>query len=122
MVPLLLCLAGPVPAQDGNEDLEVTMEVLDSESEVGVLMKEMRGPDRSMRDPAPARPPAASEDDEKFDDLESRDDGFYSDELFRNDPLIEEDDFESLEGEDLDLDIATDVTSEDPGYEPPVEE
>lgn len=102
---LTLGMPGLALADDEFEDLEVTMEVLGSEAELDILINQMRGPSRSDAARDRIREVEFAEDAQRFEDLEAGEDGFYDDDLFRNDPLLEEDDFESLEGEDLDLDI-----------------
>ncbi len=104
--------------QDELDDLDVTMEVLDSEAELDVLMSQMRGPARSEADRE-----LGEENDPSGPGLspfESNplptDDGFDHDNIFRNEPLTEEDDFESLEGEDLEVDEPTVVEPPDSGH------
>jgi len=104
---LTLALLPPVIVADEFEDLDVTMEILDSESERDVLVSQMRGPERSGAD----RDRGEEEDegeakDSPFEENEfAADDDFERDNLFRRQGLTEEDDFESLEGEDQNLDL-----------------
>jgi len=104
---LTLALLPPVIVADEFEDLDVTMEILDSESELDVLVSQMRGPERSGAD----RDLGEEEDegeakDSPFEENEfAADDDFERDNLFRRQGLTEEDDFESLEGEDQNLDL-----------------
>ncbi len=104
---LTLALLPPVIVADEFEDLDVTMEILDSESELDVLVSQMRGPERSGVD----RDLGDEEDEGKakdspFEENEfAADDDFERDNLFRRQGLTEEDDFESLEGEDQNLDL-----------------
>lgn len=121
ILPLILLLGTPglALADDEFEDLEVTMEVLDSEAELDILINQMRGPSRSDAARDRIREVEFARDAERFENLESGEDGFYDDDLFRNDPLLEEDDFESMEGEDLDLD---EPLEPEPDYPDPVEE
>ncbi len=104
---LTLALLPPVIVADEFEDLDVTMEILDSESELDVLVSQMRGPERSGVD----RDLGEEEDegeakDSPFEENEfAVDDDFERDNLFRRQGLTEEDDFEDLEGEDQNLDL-----------------
>lgn len=104
---LTLALLPPVIVADEFDDLDVTMEILDSESELDVLVSQMRGPERTGVD----RDLGEEEDkgeakDSPFEKNEfTADDDFERDNLFRRQGLTEEDDFESLEGEDQNLDL-----------------
>ncbi len=116
LLPLIALGFAPLTViADELDDLDVTMEVLDNEAELDVLMSQMRGPGRSDADRDLGEENATSGPD--ISPFESNplptDDGFDHDNIFRNEPLTEEDDFESLEGEDLEVDLP------DP-YEPPV--
>lgn len=117
VLALLPVAAAPAYAQE-FEDLDVTMEVLDSEAELDVLVSQMRGPARSDADrdlgregeedsasPSPFEENAAADDD-----------GFDHDNIFRNDPLTREDDYESLEGEDQSLDLPAEMPDPDPPH------
>jgi hypothetical protein len=112
---IALVLVPLAAGADEFEDLDVTMEVLDSEAELGVLMSQMRGPGRSDvdRQLGEEEEAAASSPSPFEENLLPTDDGFDHDNIFRNEPLTEEDDFESLEGEDLNLDLPP------PDYVPP---
>jgi hypothetical protein len=108
LFPLIVLVLLPIAVgADEFEDLDVTMEVLDSEAELGVLMSQMRGPGRSDvdRELGEEEEAAASSPSPFEENPLPTDDGFDHDNIFRNDPLTEEDDFESLEGEDLNLDL-----------------
>lgn len=108
LLPLIALGFAPLTViADELEDLDVTMEVLDSEAELDVLMSQMRGPARSDADRK------LGEENEpsgiRISPFESNplptDDGFDHDNIFRNEPLTEEDDFESLEGEEIEFDV-----------------
>ena len=108
LILMLMLLQLPiVVVADEFEDLDVTMEILDSESELDILVSQMRGPERSGTD----RDLGKEESDDKasespFEENEfTADDDFERDNLFRSQGLTEEDDFESLEGEDQNLDL-----------------
>jgi|GEM_PF-1791575 len=112
---LLAALLLPLPAlaQDEIGDLDVTMEVLDNEAEVDLLINEMRGPstvgvDRDLGDEATGESPAISEAEREadpFGDADERRDGFGRDETLPEDALATESDWEFSEGEDVDLDM-----------------
>ena len=111
---LLAAMLLPLPAlgQDEIGDLDVTMEVLDYEGEVDLLINEMRGPDtvgvdRDLGDEATGESPAisaAEREADPFGDADERRDGFGRDETLPEDELATESDFEFAEGEDVDLD------------------
>ncbi len=114
-LPVLLAAMLPLPAfaQDEIGDLDVTMEVLDYEGEVDLLINEMRGPDSAgagsgfgdeATGDSPAIPAAEREAD-PFGDADERRDGFARDESLPEDDLASESDFEFAEGEDVDLDM-----------------
>ena len=107
MLAALALAFAPIPVvADEFEDLDVTMEVLDSESELGVLESQMRGPEGSEVDQELGREEESDTDTSPFEDNEfTTDDDFERDNLFRRQALTDEDDFESLEGEDLNLDL-----------------
>lgn len=116
LLPLIALLLAPFAVgADEFDDLDVTMEVLDSEAELDVLMSQMRGPGRSDvdRDLGDEEEEASSGLSPFEENPLPGDDGFDHDNIFRNEPLTEEDDFESLEGEDLNLDLPP------PDYVPP---
>lgn len=104
---LTLALLPPVIVADEFEDLDVTMEILESESELDVLVSQMRGPERSGADRDLGEEDDKGEaKDSPFEENEfAADDDFERDNLFRRQGLTEEDDFESLEGEDQNLDL-----------------
>jgi hypothetical protein len=103
---LVLALMPAAVIADEFDDLDVTMEVLDSESEMTVLVKQMRGPDYGSVDRDLGREEDETAADSPFKENEfTKDDDFERDNLFRRQPLTQEDDFESLEGEDLNFDL-----------------
>ena len=111
---LLPVAAAPAYAQE-FEDLDVTMEVLDSEAELDVLVSQMRGPARSDADRDLGREGKEDASPSPFEEnAAADDDGFDHDNIFRHDPLTREDDYESLEGEDQSLDLPADMPDPDP--------
>jgi hypothetical protein len=103
---LVLALVAPAVPADEFEDLDVTMDILESESELDVLVSQMRGPERTEADRDLGREEQEETRESPFEENEfTADDDFERDNLFRRQELTEEDDFESLEGEDLELDL-----------------
>jgi hypothetical protein len=103
---LVLVLVAPALPADEFEDLDVTMDILESESELDVLVSQMRGPERTDADRELGREEQEETRDSPFEENEfTVDDDFERDNLFRRQELTEEDDFESLEGEDLNFDL-----------------
>ena len=113
---LALALVPPALHEDEFEDLDVTMDILESESELDVLVSQMRGPERTEADRDLDREEEEEARESPFEENEfTVDDDFERDNLFRRQELTDEDDFESLEGEDLDLDLPP------PEPEPPID-
>ncbi|HNP37096.1 MAG TPA: hypothetical protein PKK10_14690 [Woeseiaceae bacterium] len=119
---------GAAVADEELDDLDVTMEVLDDESEFSELANQMRGPDTSgiedfTDDSADAADADVPGDDAEVnerplftDDRGAQGDGFDRDATLPEDQLRHEDDFEDDEGEDRDLDIPIEMDYPDEEY------
>jgi hypothetical protein len=107
LLPVLALALLPAAAiADDLEDLDVTMEVLDTEGELDILVRQMRGPEHGDADRDLGEENERIKRESPFVDNEFiRDDDFERDNVFRKDPLTKEDDWESIEGEDLNLDL-----------------
>lgn len=120
---LALTLAPLAVLADDLDDLDVTMEVLDSEDELDVLVSQMRGPadsdaareSKGAGDRAPESAGAGEDDSSPF--RENREtDGFEREQRGGDRDLMHEDDFETDEGEDLELDELPKEDYVDPHY------
>lgn len=120
---LALTLAPLAVLADGLDDLDVTMEVLDSEAELDALISEMRGPAESdagresnaAQERAPGSRGGTRDGTSPFrEDRET--DGFEREQRGGESDLLHEDDFETDEGEDLELDELPKEDYADPHY------
>lgn len=125
LLAVLAVLGAPcaVLANDDLDDLDVTMQVLDSEAELDVLVSQMRGPGQSEQSAAGedgtggANGGAAPAEVEAGPFREQGDtDGFDRDRRAGEEELLLEDDWESDEGEDLELDELPKDDYVDPHY------
>ena len=123
LAALTLALAPVVALADDLDDLDVTMEVLDSEAELDVLVSQMRGPAESdagrESDAAKDRvtESAGATEDSTSPFRENREtDGFERELRGGESDLLHEDDFETDEGEDLELDELPKEDYVDPHY------
>jgi hypothetical protein len=112
----IACWMSPATAADELEDLDVTMEVLDSEEDLPILVSGLRGPasggvDVSLGD---ERVLVEKDPDPFADDVIKIGDGFDRNATFREDELLQEEAFETAEGEDVDLDIVMEDQSVPP--------
>jgi len=100
-----------VTIADGLGDLEVTMDVLDTESELNDVIAEMRGPEdvdsESDRNDEAGEVGEVGGDSETDSDVADAGDGFERDVVREEDEMADESDFE--EGEDIDLDIFDEI-------------
>ena len=88
------------------DDLDVTMDVIDDMSDLDDALAEIEGADinegRDHEDPGYSV--TRRSEAEYEDDFTGEEGGFEHDEDFDDEPLDAEDDFETEEGEDVDLD------------------
>jgi len=121
---VLTCFAllPAVAIADGLDDLEVTMDVLDTESELDEVIAEMRGPEdgdsESDRNDEEDEVGEVGGDGEADGDVAAAGDGFERDVVREEDEMADESNFE--EGEEVDEDIFDEI--DDPMDEPMDEE
>ena len=92
------------------------MEVLDSEEDLPILVSGLRGPDSGGVDVklGDERVVVEKDPDPFADDEIKVGDGFDRNATFREDELLQEESFETAEGEDVDLDLVTEDQSVPP--------